>query len=74
MNKELSAGMLEYTKSPIPTTLTLRGFEVQNDDSKPSKEEIAKAKDLKKMALNLFKNILGCVCQTSCSGRIVKLK
>jgi hypothetical protein len=60
VNKELAAGMLEFSKGPIPTTLTVRAFELTtSDEAKPTKDAAAAAKDLKKVALNLFKNILG---------------
>jgi hypothetical protein len=52
--------MLEFSKGPIPTTLTVRAFELTpSDEAKPTKDAAAAAKDLKKVALNLFKNILG---------------
>jgi len=56
-----SEGMWLHSKLPLPTTLTVKGFQCPpaTEEHEPSKEERAQAKELHKTALRLNKNVLG---------------
>jgi len=55
-NKDLARGMLEWTKTPLHTTLTVRGLDPEDGADTERKE---RCRELKKLAVGFFKNVLG---------------
>ena len=57
LNKDLAAGMLAHARAPIPATLTAGpGLEPGAGAGREARE---RAKELRKLAAGLFKNVLG---------------